>query len=353
MRWPERPSMKPNHSLIALTRARVVEFLRQPEAVFWVFAFPIVLAMALGFAFRESEPEPVPIGVVEGAPDRVIEAIDDAPGLLLRVMSEDDARQALRTGRISLLVGAGPDGELKFHYDPTRPDARAARLEANDTIQRASGREDLLAVSDELVDETGSRYIDFLIPGLLGMNLMGTGMWGIGFSIATARMQKLLKRLVATPMKQWEYFLSYMLSRMTFLILEVVAIVLFGWLVFDVGIRGSLLAFTVVSLVGAFTFSGLGILVASRAQTIEGVSGLMNLVMVPMWILSGVFFSSERFPDWAQPTIQLLPLTALNDALRAIMLEGAGFPAVAHEILIMTGWLVISFFIGLRIFRWQ
>lgn len=346
--------MKVQHSLVALTRARLVEFIRQPEAVFWVFAFPIVLAMALGFAFRESEPEPIPVGVVAGTSQLIVDAIDESPALLLRELSANDAAEALRTGRISLLVEPGEAAsDLRYHLDPTRPDARIARLEVNDAIQRASGRQDVVVTDDTLVEETGSRYIDFLIPGLLGMNLMGTGMWGIGFSVATARMQKLLKRLLATPMKQWQYFLSYMLSRMTFLILEVVAIVLFGWLVFDVAVRGPIGVFAIVSIVGAFTFSGLGILVASRAQTIQGVSGLMNLVMVPMWILSGVFFSSERFPDWAQPFIQVLPLTALNDSLRAVMIESQGLAHVLPDLGIMLVWLIVSSVIGLKIFRWQ
>lgn len=345
--------MHVRHSLVELTRSRVLEFLRQPEAVFWVFAFPLVLAMALGFAFRESEPEPIPVVVTVETPQSMIDAIAASPALVLRVMEPNEAYEALRTGRVSLMVEPGDGGGVTYRFDPTRPDSRVARLEVDDAVQRAVGRRDVVTTEDQLIEETGSRYIDFLIPGLLGMNLMGTGMWGIGFSIATARMQKLLKRLVATPMKQWEYFLAYMLSRMAFLILEVVAIVAFGWIVFDVAIRGSIALFTLISIVGAFTFSALGILVASRAQTIEGVSGLMNLVMVPMWILSGVFFSAERFPEWSQPFIQILPLTALNDSLRVVMIEGRGFTAVAADLAIMLVWLALSALVGLKIFRWQ
>lgn len=342
--------MTVRHPLIELTVARVKEFVRQPEAVFWVLAFPIILAMALGFAFREKEPERIPIGVIEGSRGDYMEALTSSPALKVVEYEPEAGAEALRTGRVSLLVDARED--VKFSLDETRPDARIARLESGEAIQRAAGRQDVVQIVDQRIEEKGSRYIDFLIPGLLGMNLMGTGMWGVGFSVATSRMQKLLKRLIATPMSRTHYFLAFILSRIVFLVLEVAVIVAFGWIVFDVAVRGSMLVFALVSLVGAFTFSGLGLLVASRSQTIEGVSGLMNLVMVPMWILSGVFFSSERFPDWSQPFIQALPLTALNDALRAVMLEAAGFGAIALDLLVMVAWLVISFLVALKIFRW-
>lgn len=347
-------SENPRHShssIVELTLARFREFIRQPEALFWVFAFPLLLAIALGFAFRETEPEKIPIGLVTGETEDLRDLLLDSPALLPRVYSEDQGREALRTGRISLLIER--EGELVYRYDPTRPDSRIARLETDDAIQRGGGRRDVVPVQNRESSEPGSRYIDFLIPGLLGMNLMGTGMWGVGFSVATSRMQKLLKRLASTPMRKSEYFLSHMFSRMAFLVLEVVTIVAFGWIVFDVSVHGSILLLAIICILGAFTFSGLGLLTASRAQTIEGVSGLMNLVMVPMWILSGVFFSSERFPDAMQPFITILPLTALNDALRAVMIEGRGIVTVSGEIAILIGWCIITFLIALKIFRWQ
>lgn len=339
-------------ALYELTRARNLEMIRQPEAMFWVFAFPIILALALGFAFREKGPERIPVGVIEGetAPE-IVTALTESPALLVRSYTPEEAGRALRTGRISLLVQGSEDPV--FRFDPTRPDARAARLEANETVQRAAGRTDPAPITEEEVREKGGRYIDFLIPGLLGMNLMGTGMWSVGFSLATARMQNLLKRLVATPMRRSDYLLSQMLSRVFFLALEVVVLVGFGWIVFDVEVQGSLVLLAVVCLLGAMSFTGLGLLVASRSQTIEGVSGLMNLVMVPMWILSGIFFSAERFPDFAQPLIQALPLTALNDALRAVILEGQSIDRIAGDVALLVIWGAISFIVALRIFRWR
>ena len=201
--------------------------------------------------------------------------------------------------------------------------------------------------------EKGSRYIDFLVPGLLGMNLMGTGMWGIAFSIVTARSRGLLKRLVATPMRKSHYLIGQMMGRMVFLIPEVVVLVVFAHFVFEVPVNGSILALTAVTALGALAFTGIGLLVAARPRTIEGVSGLMNFVMLPMWIFSGVFFSPSRFPDAMMPMIRLLPLTALNDALRAVMIDGAALSAVGRELAVVSAWGAAAFLAALRMFRWR
>ncbi|MDP3911833.1 MAG: ABC transporter permease [Gemmatimonadales bacterium] len=341
------------HPMFQLALARMREFYREPEAVFWVFGFPIVLAFALGLAFRNAGPGELQVGVAAGAAgDRALVAsLDSSPRLAASVLDTGEARRRLRTGRIALLVV--PGDSLIYRYDSTRTESRLARLEVDDIVQRARGRRDPAVVRDDRVAAAGSRYIDFLIPGLLGMNLLGSGIWGVGFSVVQARQKKLLKRFMATPMRRSHYLLSFILSRLVFLILEVAALVGFGWLMFDVGVRGSWLTLAGITLLGAFAFAGLGLLVASRARTIEGVSGLMNLVMLPMWILSGTFFSYARFPDAMIPFVKALPLTALNDALRAVMIDGTGVAALGVPLAIVAGWGALSFVIALQIFRWR
>jgi ABC-2 type transport system permease protein len=196
-------------------------------------------------------------------------------------------------------------------------------------------------------------YIDWLIPGLLGMNIMGTGMWSVGFAIVWARTKNLLKRFAATPMSRAHYLMAHILARMVFLGIEVGALLIFAWFAFSVSTRGSLLLLSAVAVLGALAFGGIGLLVASRARTIEAVSGWMNAVMMPMWVLSGIFFSSANFPAVTQPFIHALPLTALNDAFRAVMLDGASVPAIATELLILSAWTVVTFGIALRVFRWK
>jgi ABC-type multidrug transport system permease subunit len=342
--------------LLELTSARIKEFIREPEAIFWVFAFPLLLAAALGFAFRAKGPDQIPVGVVALAPAdpaaaRATGALSRDPGLLVRPYSPQEGREALRTGKISLLVEPGPPAV--FHFDETRPDSRIARLEADDALQRTAGRKDVLEVRSEKVTEKGSRYIDFLIPGLLGMNLMGTGIWSLAFSVTTARSRRILKRLVATPMRRGEYLLAQILGRLVFLLPEIAVLVGLGWLLFGVAVRGSILLLVATCLLGAMSFCGLGLLIASRVKTVEGASGLANLVLMPMWILSGVFFSSERFPDAVQPLIKALPLTALNQALRGIMTEGRGLTGIAPQLAIIIAWGLVSFVVALKIFRWR
>jgi ABC-2 type transport system permease protein len=341
-----------DHPLVQLTLARMREFYREPEAIFWVFGFPLVLAFALGIAFRNRGPGELRVAVLRAPGDSaLVRALAHAPGLSAALLDSGEARAQLRTGRIALLVV--PGDPLVYRYDSTRTESRLARLEADQALQQARGRPDAVAARDERVTEPGSRYIDFLIPGLLGMNLMGSGLWGVGFSVVQARTKKLLKRLMATPMRRSHYLASFILSRLVFLFLEIAALVGFGWVMFRVGVRGSVVALALITVLGALSFAGLGMLVASRARTIEAVSGLMNLVMLPMWILSGTFFSYARFPDAMQPIVKALPLTALNDALRAVMIDGTGLGHLGAPLAIVTGWGAVSFAVALRIFRWR
>jgi ABC transporter DrrB family efflux protein len=344
-----------SHPLVELTLARVREFVRVPEAVFWVFGFPLLMSFALGIAFRNAAPEKLPIAV-EATAVRAAEtaaAISQSESLQATLMTPEEAARALRTGKVALVVQAASANNFEYRFDPARPDSRTARLAVDDALQRAAGRQDLAAVREQTFTEPGARYIDFLIPGLLGLNLMGNGLWGLGFAIVQARTQKLLKRLAATPMRRWHFLLSFMLSRLIFLVLEVAAILSFGYFAFNVQIHGSLSNVLLIALLGALAFAGIGLLVAARTRTIEGVSGLMNLVMLPMWLLSGSFFSAARFPDVLQPFIKALPLTALNDALRAVMNDGAPLSASTLQIAILAAWGLVSFLLALKLFRWQ
>jgi ABC-2 type transport system permease protein len=343
-----------DHPLIQLTLVRYREFYREPEAIFWVFIFPVLLTAGLGIAFRSRAPERVPVALVAraGADDTLAARLTAAGGLRLRVLDDSAAAQALRTGDVALVL-VPTAGAVEYRYDPSRPDGREARLRVDQTVQRTAGRADPVAVSEHTVREAGARYVDFVVPGLLGMNLMGSGIWGLGFAIVDARRKHLLKRLVATPMSRTQYLASFVLSRLTFLVLEVALLVGFAVVAFGVPVRGSLLFLTALCLLSALAFSSLGLLPAARPRTVEGVSGLMNVVMLPMWIFSGVFFSSARFPDAVQPAIRALPLTAVIDALRATMLRGAGPTQLLPELAVILAWLVVSFALAVRVFRWR
>lgn len=338
------------HPLYQLTLLRLREFVREPEALFWALVFPILLAAGLGVAFRN---QPVQAVRIAATTPSLVAMLEPDPALSIVPMDAQQAADALRTGRILLVVDAGAEGDVVYRYDDTNPEARSARLLANHALQRAAGRVDPVPVADDVSRETGSRYIDFLIPGLVGMGVMGNAIWGLGFSIVDARRRKLMKRIVATPMPRHLYLGSFLGWRMILLPVEVGVPVLFGMVAFGVPVRGSILELALICILGSLAFSAIGLLIASRARTIEAVSGLMNVVMLPMWILSGVFFSAERFPESVQPWIQALPLTALIDALRANMLQGAGFGSLWPQAAVLTGWLVVAFAVALKLFRWR
>jgi ABC-2 type transport system permease protein len=341
------------HPLTELVRARLLEFVREPEVMFWVFIFPIGMALALGFAFRDKAPDPVAVGVTGKAQTSVLrEAMTRSALLKPQLFSSlSEGRAALRTGKIALLIENG--SPIVYWYDPTRPDSRLARFEVDKAVQEAAGRTDAAPVRDQLVSEKGSRYIDFLLPGLLGLNLLSTSVWGIGYSIVNARIKKTLKLMTATPMRRSHFLLAQMLSRFVLLALEAAVIVAFGMLVFHVPLRGSPSALLLLCVFSGLSFAGLGLLCGSRVQTLEGVNGLINLILVPMWLFSGVFFSPERFPRAMQPAIEALPLTAANEALRAVMLEGRSLATLPSQLAILTVWGLVSYVVALKIFRWQ
>jgi len=332
------------------------ELRREPEVIFWVFGFPILLALGLGIAFRNKPADAIPVVIVSGprAQDAVsmIQRAPRGSSIHADVLDKVTAVRGFRLGKYDLIIESNNLGGYEYRYDPARPESVLARALVDESLQSAAGRKDPVSTSAVTSSEPGSRYIDFLIPGLLGMNLMNAAMWGIGFALVDMRQRKLLKRFVATPMRRSDFLLALLTSRLVLMLIEVTLLLGFGVLVFHMRVLGSLLSILVIASIGAISFGGLGLLTASRAQKIESASGLMNLVMMPMWIFSGVFFSGERFPAIVQPFIKALPLTALNDALRATILEGSSLASQSGRVLILVLWGGVSFVLALRWFRW-
>jgi ABC-type multidrug transport system permease subunit len=357
---------------------RIIELKREPEVVFWVFIFPLLLAAGLGIAFRNKPADSASVVVIDGQGAQRTLAVLQSFGssekgasgqssaghstsghsssgqstIRAAILDRDAALKAFHFGKFDLAVEANPDGSYTYYYDPARPESVLSRAEIDAALQAGAGRKDAVATSSQSSSEPGSRYIDFLIPGLLGMNLMNSGMWGVGFALVEMRQRKLLRRFVATPMRRSDFLLALISSRLVLMVIEVGLLLGFGVLVFHMRVEGAILSVVLLASVGAVAFGGVGLLTACRAQKIESVSGLINLVMMPMWIFSGVFFSYQRFPAIAQPFIKMLPLTALNDALRATILEGASLGSQSGRLLVLAVWGGVSFILALRWFRW-
>ena len=382
-------------ALIELTSARIREFFREPAAIFWVYGFPLIMALSLGIAFRDRPQAKLNIDLVAPGGDTTAPAwwstLQEDPRLTLHTPAPDAWTRRLRDAKTDLVLvapgmtgsssgSAPPSNAPPSNATPSNETAsngvaphetsaggpsgwqvwseprRADSLLAREVVENVLHRQTTASPPDfepRELQEAGSRYIDFLIPGLLGMNLMGGGLFGVGFVLVDMRVKKLLKRFLATPLRHGDFLLSVMLSRLLFMLPEILALLLFSRFLFGVTVRGSYGELALLFLLGGFCFAGIGLLVASRATTLETASGLMNLLMLPMYVLSGVFFSADRFPEAMQPLVRALPLTALNDALRGVMLEGESLVELSRPCLTLVLWGVLSFAVALRIFRWK
>jgi ABC-2 type transport system permease protein len=338
--------------LVELTLARVREFIREPEALFWTFLFPILISLALAIAFPTTAASRVLVGVAPGAAAEPLrKTLASIDGIVVLEVTPDGEQRALREGDVHLIVVDTVPPTYRF--DPAREESRVARLVVDDALKTAAGRPDPWQATEQPVSIAGSRYIDWFIPGLVGLSLMSNGMWGVGFPITQARLRNLLKRFVASPMRRRDYLLAHMFARLLGVPAEVGLPLAFGVMAFGMPLNGSLVTIAIVGVIGALAFAALGLLLASRARTFEAISGLMNLAMLPMWILSGIFFSASNFPDVMQPFVQALPLTAVIDALRAVVLDGATLMEISDELLLLIAWGVIPFGVALRLFRWR
>jgi ABC-2 type transport system permease protein len=347
--------------LLALSAARIKEFLREPGALFWTFGFPLLITVALGIAFRSEGPQQVAVAVIAGPASsgagEVAAALNAEPGLSVRVLPPEEAATRLRTGDVVLAIEAsrGADGrrQVVYRFDPSRPEALSARRLVDERIQRAAGRRDPVNTVDQTAVARGGRYVDWLVPGLLGMQLLSGSLWGTAWNIVNARQRRLLKRLAATPMRRSHYLLSFRVAGLLFVPVQAIVLFVFARVTFGVTVHGSVVSVLLLSLFGSWSFAGLGLLCASRAQNSETANGLVNLATLPMFVLSGVFFSSARFPAFLQPVIHLLPLSAFNDALRHIVNDGASLWGQGAPLAVLAVWGVVSSTIALRLFRWS
>lgn len=342
-----------SHPLKELVKARLREFLREPGYVFWVFGFPLLLAVGLGIAFRERAPELPRVVVVAEADAAQTRALFASKELVAERLPRAEAERALARTKVDLLVDPSAAGGVTLRFDPAQERSRLAQLVTENVLERAAGRKNLVEVHEHTVSEVGSRYVDFLLPGLIGLNLMGSSMWGIGFNLVLARKRRLLRRYAVTPMRHSHFLLAYFFSRSIFLALELGLLVGFGKVIFGTTIQGNPLDVFVLGAIGAASFAGISLIVGARLDNTEVANGWMNFVMLPMWILSGSFFSYERFPAWLRMPIRLLPLTAVNDALRAVYNEGASLLGVGFEVAVLAVWGVVGFGVALKTFRWQ
>ena len=375
-----------NNQLFQLILANIRELIREPGVLFWGIIFPILMSLGLGIAFTKKKDVITEVAVI-GRSDLFSPKINDtskiaqflrfnhavsmtdAKGVQLMKLKITDeklgnttftflpldwpqAMRELKRGRVNLILEQKNDS-VRYNFDPMNPDAQLAYLK----LTKMLGSSEQLAGSRDSdvkpLTISGTRYIDFLIPGLIAMGVMMSSLWGVSYAIIERRSKKLLRRMVATPMKRSNFLIALITVRLLMNFVEAGLLLLFSWLVFNITIQGSVAALLAIFIAGNIAFAGISILLSSHTAKTEIGNGLVNAVSMPMMVLSGIFFSYHNFPEWAVPSIRMFPLTMMTDGIRSIMIEGAGFAVIALPVSILSGMGILFFVAGMKIFKWH
>ena len=374
------PEKKTANQFLILFLMHAKTLMREPGVLFWGIVFPLLMALGLGLAFTQKLDTVHKVAIIKNAETGIdssnrfetflrtrtqkskdsltqkdqykISVKDDKLGnntYLFERTTRPEAMKMLKRGEINLIIEEKSDS-VEFHFDPVNSEAHLTYL----NLSRVINNSKITTKDESVVPLTlkGTRYIDFFVPGLIAMGLMMSSIWGLGYGIIENRSKKLLRRMIATPMKKSYFLMSLISVRSIMNFIEAGLLFLFAYLVFGITIQGSILALLLIFIAGNIGFAGIAIVTASRTANPEVGNGLINAISTPMIVLSGIFFSYHNFPDWAIGFIKILPLTLLADGIRSIFIEGAGLPdiIVPFFALIITG--VICFYIGLKFFKW-
>jgi len=366
-----------NNQLYLLIRAHLLEILREPGVIFWGIVFPVLMAWGLGIAFTQKNELTRKVAIVRyysndhhsnesklfnflqhNAKTKKTEHSIDLKNKKLGNISVifietnwEEAYKMLKKGTISLILEDHAD-DIKYHFDPANSEALSLYQNISNLFQYGINTYTASEAEIKPLTITGTRYIDFLIPGMLSMGIMMSCTWGISYTLIERRSKKLLRRMVATPMKKSNLLISLITARVIMNFLDASVLLLFAWLYFHIQIQGSILALLVLMLAGNMAFSGISILISSHTANPEIGNGIINAVVTPMMVVSGVFFSYHNFPDWSIPFIQYLPLTILADAVRSVFNEGFTLINVYIETIILSITGIVCFIAGLKIFKW-
>ena len=371
------------NQLWLLTLAHFREITREPGVLFWGIVFPILMSLGLGLAFTKKGDMLRKVAVIKSSEISIgdtsaivsflqqkcelnnsgkeddykwrFEIRDEKLGnsiFLFYELEWDDAMVLLKRGTVNLILYRN-NGNTEYHFDPVNSDAELTYLKLSNIIGTGEIIPQRNSAEIKPLTVTGTRYIDFLIPGLITLGVMMSTMWGISYRIIENRSKKLLRRLVATPMRKPHFLIALIAVRLTMNFIEALIIIIFAILAFNMSIQGSISAMVLLFLAGNMAFAGIAVFVSSHTSNTEIGNGLINFIVMPMMVLSGIFFSYYNFPDWSIPVIQKLPLTMLTDGIRSIFNEGAGYAEVAFPVLILSTIGVIFFTAGLKIFKWH
>jgi ABC-type multidrug transport system permease subunit len=337
-----------------MIKCRAREFFREPSAFVFVILMPIVWMLALGFSFSNDRSIVYRIGLANDSalPSEIKNSIGNAGNIKVVEGSQDDLFNQFKRNDIELMV-TYDEGRFGLTFDPDNPNAKSAELITRNIIQEGSGRKDVAIIESHAIKASGNRYVDFLIPGLIGLTVMTSSLFGVGMTMVANRRDQLLKRFLITPINAREYIVSHIFGRFFVLFFELTGVLLAGWLIFRFKVQGNFLSFLAFVSLGTAVFTALGILLASRLKVIGTYSGITNLITFLLVGLSGVFFSTAILPTWLQDVVTYLPLAPFVTGLRKLAIEAAPFVELKHEVGLMCVYLVGISMAAKRLFRWS
>lgn len=341
-------------SLVEMTKCRWREFKREPSAFAFVLIFPVFFMIVLGMAFNSERPVPKLVGLTTqfSAGESTYQALKNNADIRLEIASKELLSKSMIKGKVSLIISKDSSGRTEFTFDRNSPEGELTSLYVNQLIQKSAGQEPLVKTTTTLIQTPGSRYVDFLIPGLLAFSIMSTSMFGTGMVLVVNRRENLLKRYLTTPMRPFEYILSHVIGRQFIMLIEFAIIMTCGYLIFGFQPQGSFTTYLAVAVLGTFVFTVLSMLIGAKTNNAGAYNGISNLIMLPMAFLCGVWYSKYLFPSWLVSVSELLPLSPLIDGLRAVALEGAGIMDILPKIGLLVGYGVVFSILSKKAFRW-
>ncbi|WP_105170573.1 ABC transporter permease [Pseudoalteromonas sp. T1lg24] len=327
----------------AVLVARNLEFFRDRSALGWNLAFPILLVVGFAFIFKNDNPTLFKIGYVGDLQQHSISQYKHLE--FIEYQDKSVAIEKLRQHKLDLLVSF--DAKKYWVNSSSANGYIAEKLLLAETTQATA------SFVKEAIEGQEIRYLDWVVPGILAMNMMFSCLYGVGYVIVRYRKNAVLKRLSATPLKPVEFLAAQIVSRLLIVVALTSAIFVACHLIFDFYLIGSMLWLLVLCVLGAFSLISLSLLIACRSESEEFTGGILNLVSWPMMMLSGVWFSLEGSPAFVQAISQVFPLTQMLIGARAVMLEGAGFVEIAPQLFILIGQSVVFLLLGALFFSWK
>lgn len=328
----------------SVLQARNREFVRDRSALSWNILFPVFIVLGFAFAFTDEQVDRYKVGVIDQQGDVALAFLSSRYVQFIQVRLHDRQSSIQKVQRHQLDLLLDTSGQQYWVNDSSPSGYMLEKM------LLASGGEKYIkqAITDQQI-----RYVDWLVPGVLGMNMMFSSLFGVGYVVVRYRKNGVLKRLYATPLSPMEFLSAQIVSRLWLIVLITVVVYIVCDLMIDFAMYGSYLNLLLVFSLGAFAMISMGLIVAARVKSEEMAGGLLNLMSWPMMFLSGVWFSLEGLHPWIQKLALIFPLTHITEAARVIMIDGAGLAVIWPNLLALALMSIIFLLLGVRLFRWE